>query len=215
MYEAINYNPGITGFIKAHRHPIGASLVMSRWEEEDRDWLAVYWVRRLAYNAKPISVCSFALASEDTMQAAERIYDIFLASSPPSEAISDYQRERVYRWEDDIIFLDHSEQMTRDECKQFLTLVWQSLDQDKPEPILINNPRIREPMAWPGVINLPEVNSLYIKPILLHEIAHQLKFSDKHGPEFVTTYIDLCVRFLGFERTYLINSTGIYRVLYR
>jgi hypothetical protein len=215
-YVAITYDPGIFGFVKAHRHTEGPALVMSAWEEEDYEWAAVFWVKRLHHAANPVDASLFRLQSSNT-KAVERTYEILLSQGPPSAAYvepnPDFQRKRVYDWEDDNIFPGH-QPLTWRGCKNFLSRVWKDVGEGS-EPSLAVSRKLNHPISFHGRICFPihQKDYFWRRPVLLHEISHELKFEDKHGPEFVRTYIDLCVRYLGMERDSLLSSARRYGIV--
>lgn len=217
MFSEVAFDPGIFGFVKAHRHISGPALVMSVWEEENREWAAVYWVKRLHHAANPIETNLFQIINKKTMRAVERTYEILMSSEPPLQAFSekpDFQRRRVYDWEEDNI-LPGFKPLSWEKCKDYLTTVWRKVGRG-PEPLLTVDKRLHRPMAYLGEIALPEKfkKDAWTKPVLLHEIAHELVFEAKHGPVFVSHYIDLCVEFLGFDRRILRESADRYGVIY-
>lgn len=211
--EPVCYNPGIPGFVKAHKHPSGPALVMSCWSHV----AAVYWVKRLHHAATAIDCHIFRLISKKTLQAVERAYEIAATYGPPYEAYPatpDYQRKRVYRWEEDNIFPVDNEQRTFDQCQRFLNKVWKKVG-DGPAPALEKSTRLSRAMAYSDRILLPiSDETAWTKPVMLHEISHILEFPYQHGPRFVSRYMDLCVEFLGLEPELLESSAERYGVLF-
>src|ERR1700733_845948 len=126
-FEPILYDPGIAGFVKGHRHHSGPSIIMTTGENDDRDWIAVYWIKRLHFNAKPTESACFWMWTEGTMKAAERAYDLFMSMGPPVEAQTDFQRRRVYRWEEKIIFPGRDDRLDWEDCQNFLLMVWDAI----------------------------------------------------------------------------------------
>ncbi len=212
-FEPILYDPGIPGFIKSHRHHSGPAVVMTTWEEEDRDLVSVFWVKRLHHAAIPVQINKFWLWTEQTMKAAERAYDLSLIAGPPFRAQSDFQRKRVYDWEDDNIFLWRDQQLTWIGCNRFLNHVWKNCGNGT-IPQLTDQMRFKNPISLPGKIHL-STNWNWNKPTILHEIAHQFDFSAQHGPRFVARYMNLLVNFLGMDRQFLQETADRYNVLYR
>lgn len=215
-FTAVHYDPGIFGFVKAHRHIEGPALVMSSWEGEEQEWAAVYWVKRLHHEAYPIDPSVFAIQNKNTMKAVERTYDILMSYGPPIDAYMDpdpdLQRQRVYDWEDDNIFPGFKE-LTWPQCQTFFHKVWKEIG-DGPEPSFSINRRLSRPVSFGGEVCFPHIwrHLYWRKPVLLHEITHELRFGDKHGPGFVSKYIDLCVKYLGMVREDLVESATRYRV---
>jgi hypothetical protein len=209
----ITYDPGIFGFVKGHRHHSGAALVMSSWEEEDQDMIAIFWVKRLHWNASPVRSDAFWTWTPQSMKAAERTYDLFLSMGPPLDALVDYQKERVYRWEADNIYPGY-DSMTWEQCERFLKKCWKQVS-SAPVPKLVPRRRL-QPCAYLNEIHLPDDDGgTWIKPVLLHEMAHILEAGHQHDPKFVARYIKLCVKFLGMEKKHLRESAGRYGVQHR
>ena len=214
MFEAILYDPGIPGWVKGHRHISGPAVVMTTWEEADRDWVSVCWVKRLHHAAKPVHAHSFWLWTEQTMRAAERAYDLLMALGPPIEAQTDFQRERVYIWEEDNIFPDRDQELTWEDCHRFLDHVWNKSGKGA-IPELTNRMKYKQPIAFPGKIHLPaDDKTCWTKPVLLHEIAHQLEFRAQHGKLFVACYMNLCEKFLDMNLKHLRETADRYEVRY-
>lgn len=217
-YVEIGYDPGIFGFVKAHRHTEGPSLVMSAWEDEDREWAAVFWVKRLHHEASPIAPSVFQLQNSRSMKAVNRAYDIFMSHGPPINAYMepepDFQRQRVYNWEEDNIFPGHAP-LTWKQCKNFFSRVWKGVGIGQ-EPSLVINRRFKRPVSFGGRVVFPDCDRdlFWTKPVLLHEIAHELRFADKHGPEFVTQYVTLCVEYLRMSSEDLLVSAERYGIVH-
>ena len=211
--EPVRHNPGISGFVKAHRHPTGPALVMSSWQQV----AAVYWVKRLHHSAVPIGCNSFRLLNQKTMKAVERTYEIMASYGPPQEAYSevpDYQRKRVYRWEEDNVFPFDDRCLSWDNCERFFNRVWKNAGTES-EAKLVKSKRFTRPMAFSDQVFLPVCDKKsWTRPVLLHEISHLLEFPFQHGPRFVSRYMDLCVEFLGMKPEDLESSAARYGVLF-
>lgn len=214
--QPITYDPGIFGFVKGYRHRSGAALVMSLLEEdeEDQDMIAVFWVKRLHFNARPVKSNAFLMCTTQTMKAAERTFDLFLSMGPPLDALVDYQREKVYSWETDNIFPTFDVSMTWEQCEDFLKTCWKEVSK-APPPLLKKRKRVN-PCAYSTEIHLPDDDGgSWIKPIILHEMAHVLEAGHQHGPKFVSRYIRMCVKFLGLKKWELQETANQYGVQYR
>lgn len=185
---------------------------MTTWEEGDHDWVAVYWVKRLSHNAKPIGYNSFPLINERSIIAADRTYEIFSDLGPPPRAIVDRQKQLVYDWEDDNILPAHDTPMNWKGCEYFASYVWERVGTGKPLMVKPHR-RYSGAVSLPGIISLPQKDKRYwTKPIILHEIAHELSPNDQHGIKFVTVYMRLLSRFLGYNITDLKESAARYGV---
>lgn len=215
--QQISYDPGIFGFIKAHRHPSGSALVMSRYEGEDYDVICVYWTKRLHHAAIPVHAHTFVIRNDKTILAAERIYDLLLADEPPDAAVCDYQRDQVYAWEGNLIWPYHPK-LTWAGCRRFAAQVWRQVGTG--QLVLTQERRFLDAISLDGVIHLPEqdrtgeVGFFRRKPVILHEIAHELTSGNQHGRRFVRTYLDLCERFLCYDRQWLERSMSEYQIDY-
>jgi hypothetical protein len=211
--KPVTFNPGIRGFIKAHRFDTGPSLVMTRGEHAGFECFGVFWVRRLVFNARSVRPNIFLInrTESDVRDIAERVYDAFLSFGPPAEAMIDFQRERVYAWEKESIFPGFPS-LTWIGCQRFLKRVWQSVGKGDP-PRLTNTRRYLDPVSLGGEIHLPRWDrNCWCKPIILHEISHEVT-PGWHSPAFAATYIDLCVEHLGLQRSRLLESADRHGVL--
>jgi hypothetical protein len=210
----VRFDPGIPGFIKAMRHHSGPVLVMTEFTLSQREWFGVFWVKRLVHNANRWAAEYFPVFGDKTRQDAERYFDYMLLAGPPPAALTDSQRVRVYEWEDDNIMPMFDHPMPWSACLFFTKYVWERVGGRNPL-ILSNESRVRCALSMGGKIHIPEdLPAFHTKPVLLHEIAHELTRGAQHGPEFVSTYMDLCVRFLGIDREYLEDSAIRYGVRY-
>jgi hypothetical protein len=210
----IGFDPGIPGFVKAARHPSGAALVMTTWERTGQDWLGLFWVTRLIHNAVPVAPQHYRMLSERTLPAVERHFDYLFLSGPPPLALRDSQKQRVYTWEDDNIFPWNDAPMTWAGCHRFLNHVWDRVGTGK-APKLTQQSRAQKAMSFGGQIHLPESSPVYrSRPIILHELSHELNMFDAHGRAFVRTYIDMSARFLGINRLKLEHTARQYGVTF-
>lgn len=203
-YTPVQYDPGIFGFVKAHRHPSGCAVVMSEIEDEKTgvDFYVVFWVRRLVPNAKPYLP---SLHKKRDIHMAESMYSFYM-KDPIPPVIPDRQKNKVYDWEDQYI-IDPKKQtiLEWDKCQEFLSIVWKEVGGKKKCPILTNKRRFKTCISLGGEIHLPDYNPIFrTKPYILHEIAHEItpEFI-RHGPPFVKNAIMLYEKFLNINRTYL------------
>ena len=200
--QEIRYDPGIFGFVKAHRHRTGSVLAMSH-HNEDTPVFLLYWVKRLHPAAKPYSIHSVAARTQRSRRHAEAEYERMFWCGPPPFAICDQQRTRVYRWEENVIFPGHRE-WTWLGCQRYLRRVWNEVGTGG-DLVLTNKRRFRCAISLDGMIHLPrhDPGFFYRAPIILHEIAHELTPGHQHSAVFVQTYMGLCQRFLGLDQTLL------------
>jgi hypothetical protein len=211
--EPATFDPGIPGFIRASRHlASGSYLVMTEWVQGGEHWLGLCWVKRLIHNADRHYVGKYRVLTQATRKIADRTFDYNLLQGPPGRAITDYQRQRVYRWETKFIFPTDLMDMPWHGCLFFAKYVWSRVGAGKPL-IISDESRGMAALSYGGKIVLPDTHPiLWTKPIILHEIAHELTPDEGHGPIFVRRYIDLCVRFLGLSRKYLERTATENRV---
>jgi hypothetical protein len=212
--KPINFDPGIPGFVKAARHYTGSCLVMTSYEVGDEDWVGLFWVKQLRHDAWHHTPQCVRLLSENTIAAVERMFQYSLVSGPPWFAIRDLQRQRVYGWQEDVIFPRNDKPMPWHGCILFAKYVWERVGTGKPLQLTFEG---RSSYAWAadGTVYIPEHDLRYhTKPIILHEIAHEMVDYAAHGPAFVSTYIGLCERFLGLDRKTLEVAADQYHVDY-
>ena len=110
----------------------------------------------------------------------------------------DYQRQRVYRWEDAVVRPRCPTIVPFAKGQQYVDGVWLANGWTRP-PQVVPMPRRKRTavaMANHGEIYLPRQVAGWI---ILHELAHALT-DDKHGPNFVGMYIDLLERVENFSR---------------
>lgn len=208
----VGFNPGIPGFIKASRHYSGSALVMTELKISDTTWIGTFWVKRLAHNAARYAPQYFRMPTEITRKDMDPLFDYKLGLGPPPPALRDRQRIRVYDWEDENIYPQHPRPMPWHGCLFFTKYVWERVGEGKPL-VLSSDGKTRNAMSLGGKIHIPDDIDMYrTKPVLLHEMAHELAAFDQHGPTFVSTYIDLCVRFLAMNRHELCESATRYGV---
>lgn len=210
--EPIRYDPGIFGFVKAQRHHTGSVLAMSHHDEADPPIFLLYWVKRLHPFAKPYWLHSVPVRNRRSRQFAEDEYERMFWCGPPPFAICDRQRSRVYRWEEEVIFPGYPEWTWRG-CQRFLRQVWNHVG-DQHDIVLTNRRRFQHAISLGGVIHLPSTDASYFyrKPVILHEVAHELTPGQQHNAIFVKVYMSLCARFLGMDQAFLRDTAMQYDV---
>jgi hypothetical protein len=206
----VDRNPGIFGFMKAHRHPTGCAVVMSKIEDDE--FVVIYWVKKLIRNAVPFMSSIF---DADDKANIEREYLLYL-KDPLPPVTPDRQKKKVYDWEDSFICSEnYCDPLSWEECKKFSSHVWKELGIKKKCPVLIDNRKFNTAISLSGEIFLPKDKDFRNKPLLLHELAHEItpQFVN-HGPLFVKNVIDLYSRFLGIDKTYMENSARDFDVCF-
>ena len=103
----------------------------------------------------------------------------------------DYQRQRVYDWEDAVIRPRCPGVISFANSQTYVDGVWLAHGWERPPKVMPRRATRRVVANGTyGVINLPDKIAGWI---ILHELAHSLT-DDKHGPNFVGIYIDLLER---------------------
>ncbi len=109
----------------------------------------------------------------------------------------DYQRQRVYDWEDQHVRPKDKTVIPFDQAQMMVNYIWAGEGLRFP-PRVLEMPK--QNRAAEAKANRSDV---WVKPegiaswILLHELAHSLttstfdEYSDRHGPEFVGVYMRL------------------------
>lgn len=110
----------------------------------------------------------------------------------------DYQRRRVYRWEDSVVGPRCPTIVPFCNGQTYVNGVWLAQGWLKPPQVIPMSRRATKAVAWAshGQVALPDKVAGWI---VLHELAHSLT-DDKHGPNFVGMYIDLLERVEGLSR---------------
>lgn len=97
--------------------------------------------------------------------------------------------------------------MTMDECRAFVAMVYRKLGRVDPPRIKDGRGTTFARGGWRS-INLPLWART--KPVILHELAHNLSardyIDDGHGPWYMRYFIDLVARFLGADKSAMLKS---------
>ncbi len=129
--------------------------------------------------------------------------------SPSRPGLRDYQRAKLYRWERDQVFVRFPDEFSLAECRGVVAAAYIWWERPKPgnrnwlPPEVTDGRGRRHACGSRAVIKLPRWARTL--PIVLHECAHGMS-EDKHGPHFVRAYVELLVKFTGFERDDLNRS---------
>lgn len=104
----------------------------------------------------------------------------------------DYQRQRVYDWEDTHVLPRCPAIVPFANGQQYVNGVWLANGWTRPPQVVPLPKRSRRvaAKATHGEIHLPQRIAGWV---ILHELAHALT-DDRHGPNFVGMYIDLLER---------------------
>jgi hypothetical protein len=128
---------------------------------------------------------------------------------PRRRAGRDFQRSRVYRWEQEHVFPHDRVLLSIDTCAALVEAAYRwwhgplSLRPGWAPPNVTDGRGRRHACGSREVIKLPRWART--RPVVLHECAHGLA-PDRHGPEFVKVYVSLLVRFMGLDRASLLAS---------
>ena len=135
------------------------------------------------------------------------------AKKVPPRAVKrprDFQRSRLYRWEAACILMLDLKPLSLMACRTLVAEVFvDRLGPDVPPPDVEDGRGRRHAAGSRLAIKLPRWARR--RSIVLHECAHGLS-TDGHGPDFVRTYLDLLVDFMGFERARLEESLAVHRL---
>ena len=106
----------------------------------------------------------------------------------------DFQKQRVYDWEDKIIApRDHSK-VPYPNIQAIVDHCWPTPHPPRVQPLPPNSRKLgtghRLRLRFPQTTPTPTW-------VILHELAHALTYGDGHGPQFVGAYCHLVNRFLG------------------
>src|SRR5262249_9793146 len=106
--------------------------------------------------------------------------------------MKDYQRQRVYDWEDAVIKPRCKGMVQFENSQTYIDGVWMACGWERPPKALPMPRRTRKVLASGtfGWIKLPRKVAAWV---ILHELAHSLT-DDGHGPNFVGMYINLLER---------------------
>ncbi|APH74131.1 hypothetical protein [Aquibium oceanicum] len=120
----------------------------------------------------------------------------------------DYQKSRVYRWEDIYIKPRDQSQVPFDAIQPIVNHVWPTPHPPIVRPFAGNGGRgHRLRVRFPTTAPTPTW-------VILHEVAHALTHGDKHGPDFVGAYMQLLNRYLAIDLPFLYHTARISNVQY-
>lgn len=116
----------------------------------------------------------------------------------------DFQRARVYRWEDQIF---SSRPILTPHDRELLVIkVCKDLHQPCPT---LQTGNAWGAAAWNDRIKFGTSDTVARDAIVLHEVSHYLNQKDDgHGGYFMRLYIELIARYLGLPRRILINDAA-------
>ena len=125
-----------------------------------------------------------------------------------SGSVRDFQRTRVYRWEQDVVFPKAGAPIALAACRALVEQAYRWAERPAPEadwapPLVTDGRGRRHACGSREVIKLPRWART--PAIVLHECAHGLA-DDRHGPRFVTAYVALLEAFAGLDAAELRSS---------
>ncbi len=127
----------------------------------------------------------------------------------------DFQRGRVYRWEGLHVMPDDRQVLSLDDCARLVEAAYRWAEAETAgqpgwsPPAVTDGRGRRHACGSRQAIKLPRWART--RPVVLHECAHGMA-DDQHGPRFVARYVELLVRFLGFDRRALLASLAQHRI---
>ncbi len=120
-------------------------------------------------------------------------------------ATTDYQRQRVYNWENHIVGRVDKLPITVEEAQDWVDFIWANEGRTHPPKITTDHRKQSGADATRYKIRVTE-GSLY-RWIMTHEVAHSLLddgvVRHGHGPKFVETYIDLLDKYMKIPKIML------------
>ena len=111
----------------------------------------------------------------------------------------DYQKSKVYKWEQKIIAPFDNALMTMNEIRDFVDFVWANEGLQHPPKITAGQKNKSGADGWRLEIRLPP--HMRYRWIVIHELVHSFLedgtgTGDGHGPMFVTKYINLLDKYM-------------------
>ena len=128
----------------------------------------------------------------------------------------DFQKSRVYAWEDAVILPRTNVTITFERAQMFIDGVWLAMGKiGAPRAELISK-RIKTAVAR-GCRPYIEIREATPAWVILHELAHSLTMDhdhngDGHGPKFVAAYMRLLDKVLGIPLALTIYSAQVHGV---
>lgn len=128
----------------------------------------------------------------------------------------DYQRSKVYAWENKYVHPHDNLQLTFEQCCDLVDFVWSQLGYNNP-PKVKKARRNRKRCSTGYRLEITLLEHHYKTSVVLHELAHSILETgegsgDGHGPEFVATYVDLLERFMRLPKPmlwYTLKQSGV------
>jgi len=110
----------------------------------------------------------------------------------------DYQRQKVYNWENEVISPLDSTLLSVEEAQDLVDFIWAQEGRNHPPKVKINN---RKAGADGRRIELRFNKNMLKRWVILHELAHAFEDDidvkgDGHGPKFVKRYIGLLDKYM-------------------
>ena len=134
----------------------------------------------------------------------------------------DYQKSKVYRWENEHIHKHNDPLLTLAEAQDWVDFIWANLGRQHPPVVSVNKRYKTKSTGWR--LKLEMMPNMLTHSILIHELTHAIyndgtwdsellqTDSDGHGPLFVGSYVNLLIRFMKFNLTvmqYTLNEAKI------
>lgn len=121
----------------------------------------------------------------------------------------DYQKSKVYRWENEHIHAIDSQLLSLEEAQDWVNFIWANLGRQHPPVVSVNTRYKTKSTGWR--LKLEFIPSMLTRSIIIHELTHALyndgtddseilqTDADGHGPLYVGSYVNLLIRFMKFS----------------
>lgn len=123
----------------------------------------------------------------------------------------DYQRQRVYNWEDRFVACKMPTSIVDLSMLKVITdYIWNDLGFDRPPTLHINEAKHSESTG--SRYEIVFTRAMVTEYITIHELAHtfnarnDLEHFDKHGPNYVADYCFLLNKYYSIDENYLIGT---------
>jgi hypothetical protein len=121
----------------------------------------------------------------------------------------DFQRQRVYNWENKNVHDRPQKLFDFPEIQKYVNFVWHDMGLVHPPKVVPMNTRVTR---WAGTANRIEIDlpekEKSTQGTILHEIAHSMTsgvggLTHQHDSRYVGVYMELLIKYMGFDRFFL------------
>lgn len=127
---------------------------------------------------------------------------------------TDYQRSKVYRWENKYVRPYDTTPITVQEAQDWVDFIW--FNEGRTHPPKIRTDHKKKSGADATRMNIRVTGGSLYRWIMIHELAHSFledgETSYGHGPVFVTKYMELLEKYLRIPMPilwYTANEAGV------